>query len=171
VRLAVEPYEKATVSLTFRAEHGLAPLATDRYKLKEVLTNLIINALKYTEQGEVAVDVRRPDGADAIEIAVRDTGIGIPSESLTEMFDLFARGPKADANGYCGAGLGLYIVRRLVDLLHGSIHVSSEPGCGSTFTATIPCELRTDAAVTCVRSPVESPVESAWSHCGPQASP
>jgi signal transduction histidine kinase len=141
VRIAVAPYERPEVALSFRAEPDFPPLHTDRLKLKEVVTNLVTNALKYTPVGSVAVDVRRPGEDGVVEVVVRDTGIGIPPDRRAEMFELFTRGPEADASCTPGVGLGLYIVRRLLDLLGGDIRVESATGAGSTFTVRVPREL------------------------------
>ena len=138
VRLAVAPYQKTPVRLLFATDQGIPPLVTDRLKLKEILVNLVTNALKYTAEGAVVVDVRWPTRDGIVEVAVEDTGMGIPPEHRTEIFGLYARGPEAEARGLPGVGLGLYIVRRLIDVLHGEIEVESEPGKGSTFAVRLP---------------------------------
>jgi len=138
VRLAVAPYQKTPVRLLFATDQGIPPLVTDRLKLKEILVNLVTNALKYTAEGAVVVDVRWPTRDGIVEVAVEDTGMGIPPEHRTEIFGLYARGPEAEARGLPGVGLGLYIVRRLIDVLHGEIEVESEPGKGSTFAVRFP---------------------------------
>ena len=113
-----------------------ALLRTDRRKLKIVLKNLVGNALKFTRAGEVVVNCR-PNGS-ACAFTVRDTGIGIAREHLPFIFDMFRQVDSSDSRSYDGAGLGLYIVRRLLDQLGGRIGVESEVGRGSTFTVTVP---------------------------------
>jgi signal transduction histidine kinase len=113
-------------------------LRTDATKLKVVLKNLVGNAFKFTERGEVAIDVRPRDGG--VAIAVSDTGIGIAPEVLATLFQPFRQGDPSPSRRYGGVGLGLYIVRRLLDLLGGLISVQSEPGKGSTFTVWLPLE-------------------------------
>ena len=110
-------------------------LRTDRGKLSRVLSNLIGNAIKFTEEGRVTVSATRSLGGDAL-ITVRDTGIGIAPEQLDRIFDEFAQMHKPN-KARTGWGLGLAICRRLVDMLEGSITVESVPGQGSTFTLTI----------------------------------
>lgn len=148
VEMAVGPYQKPDVRLTFRTGPGIPPLVTDRLKVKEVVTNLVTNALKYTAQGTVAVDARWPAQDGFIEILVQDTGIGIPPERQSEIFDLFTRAPEVETSCVPGVGLGLYIVRRLLDMLHGELRLESERGRGSTFTVRLPrtLEATTDAA-------------------------
>lgn len=111
-------------------------LRTDRGKLSRVLSNLVGNAVKFTEKGRVTVRATVSSAGDA-SIMVRDTGIGIAPEQLDRIFDEFAQMHKPDKSR-TGWGLGLAICRRLVDALEGSITVQSVPGQGSTFTLTIP---------------------------------
>lgn len=114
----------------------LPPLRTDPAKVKVILGNLISNAVKFTEKGSVTVDVSRHE--DGVEFSVSDTGAGIPEESLTVIFEPFRQleNPLTRTRG--GVGLGLYIVRRLLDLLDGKITVKSEVGRGTTFSIWIP---------------------------------
>jgi signal transduction histidine kinase len=138
VRVAAAAYEKEGVCLELRSAAGIPPLVTDRLKLKEVVTNLVTNALKYTELGAVTVQTRWLEREDVIEVIVQDTGIGMTPEVLASIFEPFTRAPETGGRCKGGVGLGLYIVRRLLDLLHGAIRVASEPGRGSTFTVRVP---------------------------------
>lgn len=113
-------------------------IRTDRAKLSRILSNLIGNAVKFTEKGRVTVSATRSPAGDAL-IMVRDTGMGIVPEQLDRIFDEFARVHKPD-KGHTGWGLGLAICRRLADILGSSISVHSVPGQGSVFTLTIPSE-------------------------------
>lgn len=153
IRVAVNPYLKDTVRVSFHANPDLPPLRTDRLKLKEVLTNLVTNALKYTAEGAVRVEIEPSQSADLIEIRVRDTGMGIPVASQEAIFELFTRAPSVEAVGTPGVGLGLYIVGRLLELLHGHIALVSEPGVGSTFTVHIPRCLEPVAAAARLHAP------------------
>ena len=115
---------------------GSLVVQTDRRKLKVIVKNLVGNARKFTPAGEI--EIRCTRGRDGAEITVRDTGIGIPAEQLPHIFDMFRQVDSSDARSYGGAGLGLYIVRQLVEQLGASIAVESEPGRGSTFTVRLP---------------------------------
>ncbi|TAJ87199.1 GAF domain-containing protein [bacterium] len=114
-------------------------IKTDREKLRHVLQNLISNAIKYTDKGNVSISARWLPEAKVVEFRVADTGIGIPGESLPFVFEMFRQveGSKNGSRG--GVGLGLHIVKKFTNLLGGKIDVESEPGRGSTFTVTIPC--------------------------------
>lgn len=114
-------------------------IKTDREKLRHVLQNLISNAIKYTDKGNVSISARWLPEAKVVEFRVADTGIGIPGESLPFVFEMFRQveGLKNGSRG--GVGLGLHIVKKFTDLLGGKIDVESEPDRGSTFTVTIPC--------------------------------
>ena len=107
----------------------------DTHRLRQVFVNLLSNALKFTQQGQVSVYARMEEESAVVE--VRDTGIGISSEFLPMVFDPFRRSD--DARGYPGLGIGLAIARRLVEAHGGQISVASEGrGCGSTFTVRLP---------------------------------
>ena len=124
------------VDLAIRSAPDLPPAHTDRAKLKVVLMNLITNALKYTEEGSVTLSARRK--AEGLEISVRDTGIGIAPENLATIFEAFRQVDGPQPRRQSGVGLGLYIVRRMLDLLGGTISVESAPGRGSTFSVLLP---------------------------------
>ncbi len=110
---------------------------TDPAKLKVILINLISNAVKFTERGEVRATVELRDGG--VQIEVSDTGIGISPEALSIIFEPFRQGDSSTTRRHGGVGLGLYIVQRLTHLLGGSVAVTSEPGRGSVFRVWIPC--------------------------------
>lgn len=129
-------------NLTLRSEFHLEnPLiVNDSSRLRQVLVNLISNALKFTDQGEVEVRIWELH-SNRIAIAVRDTGIGIAPENLDQIFEAFRQLDQTIARRYPGTGLGLAITRWLVELMHGSIQVESEVNQGSTFRVEIPRSL------------------------------
>ncbi|HWC65798.1 MAG TPA: ATP-binding protein, partial [Thermoanaerobaculia bacterium] len=110
----------------------------DRDKTRQVLLNLISNAVKFTERGEVALEVARAAGGSTLAFSVRDTGTGIPADKLAMIFEPFRQAAEGEAAS-AGSGLGLSIVKELVHLMGGEITVTSRPGEGSAFRATIPC--------------------------------
>lgn len=114
-------------------------IKTDRVKLKEILRNLLENARKFTPQGKVELGCRSIE-PDRVEFTVKDSGIGIKKEMLPNIFDLFYQVDAAAQKEGTGAGLGLNIVKRLVELLAGEISVGSEFGKGTTFRIVLPRE-------------------------------
>ena len=118
-------------------------IITDSTKMQEILSNLISNAIKYTSAGgKVTIDTRElpydKEGYALIQTKVSDTGIGMSEEFLPSLFELFTRERNTTLSKIPGTGLGMAIVKNLVDLMNGSIEVESELGKGSTFTITIP---------------------------------
>ena len=118
-------------------------IITDSTKMQEILSNLISNAIKYTSAGgKVTIDTRElpydKEGYTLIQTKVSDTGIGMSEEFLPSLFELFTRERNTTLSKIPGTGLGMAIVKNLVDLMDGSIEVESELGKGSTFTITIP---------------------------------
>lgn len=118
-------------------------IIVDSTKMQEILSNLISNAIKYTpEGGKVLIDVQElpynKEGYTLIQTKVSDTGIGMSEEFLPSLFELFTRERNTTLSKIPGTGLGMAIVKNLVDLMNGSIEVESELGKGSTFTITIP---------------------------------
>ncbi|MBI3302079.1 MAG: PAS domain S-box protein [Deltaproteobacteria bacterium] len=122
----------------WRVATDLLSLHTDPLKLKVVLKNLVNNAVKFTEEGSVTIDAHARDGG--VEICVADTGIGITPEVLPHIFEMFRQGDSSTTRRYKGVGLGLYIVRRLLELLRGTVAVESEIGRGSTFRVWVPLD-------------------------------
>ena len=121
-----------------------AALRGDASRLRQVLFNLVGNALKFTEAGGVRVVVShrlQDDGRIGLTIAVQDTGIGIPAEALPRLFTRFSQADSSTARRYGGTGLGLAITREIVELMGGRISVQSEPGVGSCFTVDLPLAL------------------------------
>jgi len=131
-------YQRSGLHFGWDVEAGLAPIRTDPEKLKVVLRNLISNAVKFTPQGNIAVQASAKSGG--IEVSVTDTGIGIPPEAMAIIFEPSSQVESSAARQYNGAGLGLHLVKRLLDLLGGAVAVESEVGHGSTFRVWVPRE-------------------------------
>jgi len=127
---------KKNVDLVNDVPSHLPPADADEARLQQILHNLIGNALKFTHEGSVIVSAARL--GQMIEVSVKDTGIGIPTDKLEVIFESFEQSDGSIARIYGGTGLGLAITRRLVDLHGGEIRVSSEVGKGSVFTFTLP---------------------------------
>ncbi|HEX6464141.1 MAG TPA: ATP-binding protein, partial [Vicinamibacterales bacterium] len=129
-----------TVSMKQRA--SVPSVRSDRQKVKQIVLNLLSNALKFTPAGAVtltaAYDARRRE----VAIAVKDTGVGIPVEDQAKVFEDFRQLDSSPARGYGGTGLGLSICRRLANMLGGTIDLVSQPGRGSTFTLRLSAKAR-----------------------------
>jgi signal transduction histidine kinase/CHASE3 domain sensor protein len=121
-----------------RADVGDAPLEirSDEQRVRQVILNLLANALKFTEHGEVVLTIQSTH--DEVRISVRDTGIGIPAHALAELFRDFHQLDVGDGRRYAGTGIGLALSRRLARALGGEIEVRSTEGEGSTFTLILP---------------------------------
>jgi signal transduction histidine kinase len=137
----VEPMLKdGRVRLKTKIDPDIPPLNTDRDKLKQIVLNLLSNAAKFTEEGEINVSAWQHDGS--LMLAVSDTGVGMTEEVLGYIFEEFRQAEMSSTGEYGGTGLGLAIVKRLVDLLGGEIKVESEVGKGSTFSIKLPVNLQ-----------------------------
>jgi two-component system sensor histidine kinase ChiS len=126
----------AGVAVTWSAPPDLPALRTDRVKVKQIIGNLLRNAVRYGGGSPVEVTTEQPR-PDAVAVSVRDHGPGIKPDELQVIFEFFQRGRSAgpERDGY---GIGLHVVRRLVRMLNGVITVESTPGAGSAFRFTIP---------------------------------
>ena len=132
--------EKKGLELSLNIELAVKTVYNDRQRLKQVLTNLISNAIKFTDQGQVQVKVRSR-AKNGIEILVCDTGIGIPQEQLTLIFQPFRQGNQSVKRRHSGTGLGLAITQSLVTMMEGFIDVSSVVDQGTTFRVQIPRQI------------------------------
>jgi signal transduction histidine kinase len=130
------PGGKTNLRVEWDLPENLPSVRTDTIKLAMILRNLINNAIKFTDEGYVRVSVRPVEGA--LLFVVSDTGIGIASADLANLFEPFRQAHGVRSRRAGGAGLGLYIVGRLVELLGGRIGVESEASEGTRFTLTLP---------------------------------
>jgi PAS domain S-box-containing protein len=133
----------ATVSVGLPAD--LPRLKSDRQKLKQILVNLLSNALKYTKEGTVEIIAAQDPASGRLALSVRDSGVGIAPEDHTRIFEPFQQAKRVITRPQGGTGLGLAISRRLAQMLGGDIAVQSALGAGSTFTVSIPVRVRTRA--------------------------
>jgi len=133
------PPGKKEVTLHWDCPAKLPVINTDNEKLAQILQNLINNAIKFTEKGLITVSVRPLPQEESVEFTVHDSGIGIPNEILATVFDKFHQADSSSTRNHNGVGLGLYIAKKLTELLGGSITVQSELGKGSAFTVRLPC--------------------------------
>ena len=142
IRLLEKPAENKGLRLNLQLDPGVRlALRGDPVRLRQILTNLISNALKFTERGGITVVVTRKGESRTqheLRFEVRDTGIGISKENLGNLFCAFAQADASTTRLYGGTGLGLVICKRIVDLMGGTIGVDSEPGRGSTFWFEVP---------------------------------
>jgi signal transduction histidine kinase len=129
-------WEQSKLAFVWNITDKLPLLRTDPGKLKMVIKNLIGNAVKFTEQGSIAVEAHGQQGG--IAISVSDTGIGIPPAEVQNIFEPFLQVERSTTRRYGGIGLGLHIVRRLLEMLGGTVEVQSTVGHGSTFRVWIP---------------------------------
>jgi signal transduction histidine kinase/CHASE3 domain sensor protein len=129
---------RANTNVQLRADVPDAPLEirSDAQRVRQVLLNLLANALKFTEEGEVVLTLQLT--SDEVRLSVRDTGIGIPAHAMGELFRDFHQLDVGDGKKYAGTGIGLALSRRLARALGGEIEVRSGEGKGSTFTLILP---------------------------------
>ena len=125
--------KEIAVELSYYSDPKLPSIYVDAEKIEKVFSNLIGNALKFTDRGG-KVEISTKEAHDAVEVSVADTGIGIASEHIAYIFERFHQVDGSTSRKYEGTGLGLCLVKEFVDLHHGSVQVQSEVGRGSTFT-------------------------------------
>lgn len=137
--------DEKKLAMKTHIQPNIAPIFSDIQKLRQVLLNVIGNAVKFTEKGSVAVEVEENDGN--LMISVSDTGIGITQEELPFIFDEFRQVDGRTSRKYGGTGLGLAIARKYTQLLGGRIEVTSQLGEGSVFSVNIPANLSNKSGV------------------------
>ena len=141
LRLLAQRAEAQGIELRFTSPVNLPPVTTDRGRLRQVLLNLVGNAVKFTPRGWVEVRLlalEHERESSGVRIEVVDSGIGIEEAQQQRLFDPFTQADGTSSRRYGGTGLGLAIVRRLVDLLGGEVGLTSQPGAGSTFWVELP---------------------------------
>jgi signal transduction histidine kinase len=133
----------ADLRLVWDYPQDFPSVQADRLKLRHIIENLIDNAIKFTERGTVTISARYLNSRKALEFKVSDTGVGIAEEQIPTIFQRFRRGGETSAGApRSGIGLGLYVVKKYLELLGGEIRVESGAGRGSTFTVRIPAPLK-----------------------------
>ena len=143
VMAELEPIiKRSSLTVAAKMSRNLRPLKSDRQKVKQVVLNLLSNALKFTPVGSVTISAAYDQSGRIVAIAVKDTGVGIPPDDQAKVFEDFRQLDASPARGYGGTGLGLSICRRLAQMLGGSIELVSEVNRGSTFTLRLPARLR-----------------------------
>jgi signal transduction histidine kinase/PAS domain-containing protein len=143
VRAELEPIIlRSKLTVTIDVARDIKPISSDRQKVKQILLNLLSNALKFTHEGGVIISVRRQPVDRMIALSVADSGIGIAPADQAKIFEDFRQLDNSPTRAYGGTGLGLSICRRLAQMLGGTITVQSQVGKGSTFTLTLPVQGR-----------------------------
>src|SRR5262249_51452175 len=134
-------FDHAAIEFRIQTPPDLPELVTDRIKLQEVVRNLVDNAIKFTPAGTVTLAARANARGSTVVIEVRDTGPGIAEQDIGYIFDAFRQVGESSTRRTTGVGLGLSIVKQLVEALGGAVSVSSRVGEGSTFRVEVPCHL------------------------------
>jgi signal transduction histidine kinase len=130
--------EAKGLEIAFDADPSLPELYADSSQLEQVCTNLIANAINYTQKGGVTVSTTNLDGKGQCVFRVQDTGMGISEDELDHLFDRFYRGRQASQSSIPGTGLGLSITKEIIEAHNGSIDVESEVDVGTIFSVYLP---------------------------------
>jgi len=157
------------VTLQVNIPGEISPISGDEQRLKQVLFNLLSNALRHTPSGGTITTIAEIK-EDRVVIRVRDTGSGIPTEDLPHIFDRFYRADRSRARSTGGSGLGLAIAKRIIEMHSGQIWVESWLGVGSTFAFSLPMSRREPVPLSDTNSPVicptcAKPTEPGWRLC------
>lgn len=142
--------EQRRNSLFVTMETDLGKAVIDPVKLRQILINLLSNASKFTDNGQIQVicdRTIREDGREWLSIAIKDTGIGIPTQEFTRLFKEFSQGDPSPTRNYGGTGLGLALSQRFAHMMGGMISLESEQGVGSTFTVQLPADLENNQGI------------------------
>ncbi len=143
VMAELEPIiRRSALRVTAKMPRTLKPIKSDRQKVKQIVLNLLSNALKFTPLGTVTISASYDEHKRWVAIAVQDTGVGIAPEDQAKVFEDFRQLDSSPARGYGGTGLGLSICRRLAQMLGGTIELISDVNKGSTFILRLPARLR-----------------------------
>ena len=157
VSLMAERASSKSLELTCLIDAGVpGDLIGDPGRIRQVLLNLVGNAIKFTERGDVAVRVSLQHQAAeqvVVRCEVRDTGVGVPREAQTRLFEAFTQADASTTRRFGGTGLGLAISRRMIELMGGNIGVESQPGLGSTFWFVVPLGRSASGAVPVASAP------------------
>ncbi len=147
--LTLKAFEKK-LEMLYRVDHDIpSQLMGDPVRIRQIMVNLLGNAIKFTTEGEIFVSIRKEGNVYELDnkrflnfvIQVKDTGIGIARDKLQKIFESFTQADNSTTRRYGGTGLGLAISKSLAELMHGRLTVESEAGAGSTFTLSIPLEV------------------------------
>jgi two-component system phosphate regulon sensor histidine kinase PhoR len=136
LKIFEQSLEEKNLALKFNTDNNLPIIQADPFKLEQVFINLIDNAIKYTERGEIVITLSRNN--ETVIIEIQDTGICIPQEHLSRIFERFYVVDSSRSRKLGGTGLGLSIVKHIVNLHNGKIDVKNIPGSGTNFIVTLP---------------------------------
>ena len=138
IRIHSPMAKEKSLTLNHSIQGNLPPITNDKTRIKQIVMNLLNNAIKYTHEGSITLEGRLSQKNQLIQVSVTDTGIGIDKENVKDIFQAFKQLDSSSTRRYEGAGLGLYLSKKLVDLLGGEISVESVKGEGSVFTVSFP---------------------------------
>lgn len=146
VDLYIIPIKKKNLEINLDYDNSISyTLTADRDRLQKIILNLFDNALKFTEKGTIRIATKvakvLPDSNIILEVSITDSGIGISKDKHEQIFDRFTRLSPSSANKYPGYGLGLWMVKKLLEEMNGEISVDSEIGVGTKFTCLFPCRM------------------------------